>query len=168
MNGFMDKVILRGKDLAQKGGSKAFSPFSGKGTSKSKVEIEPKSASITDLGESHGQFKLGTASGSGLNCLIDSIGKALGINPSATKREEIRKMLIDLKLAKKNEFLYNDQPILSAILQGLGRRPGDANIFFITGDSTVVDNQTYNMGARNTIYIHNADNVHFSPMIRQQ
>ncbi|MDB4286384.1 RasGAP domain-containing protein, partial [bacterium] len=163
MNDYFDRVLAKGKELATTGDYSSFaSPTSSKSASTVKGKTEATGMDDIDLGESHGIFSMGRADGTGLNCLIDSIGKALGINTTNTEREEIRKTLISMNLAKKNEFLYNDQPILSAILQGLDRRPGDANIFFVTDDSTVVDNQTYNMRAGTTIYIHNDNNVHFS------
>ncbi|WP_052600075.1 hypothetical protein [Aureispira sp. CCB-QB1] len=107
-------------------------------------------------------FIVGSASGEGLNCLIDSIRIALGLNTSAERIAEIRQALIDAGLAQANQFLYNDQRVLEEILVALNQDPNDVNIFFTQGN--LMDNWTYNFGGGTTIYIHNANNVHFSPM----
>ncbi|NER82465.1 MAG: hypothetical protein F6K42_23465, partial [Leptolyngbya sp. SIO1D8] len=116
---------------------------------------------IIDLGE-HGKFLLGEADGDGLNCLIDAIGKALGTPPTVTERRRIRAALINLGLAQQGQFLWNDQQVLSAILQGLGENPNTTSIYFVDNQNQV-DDQTYaNHGQ--VIYIFNHQNVHFSPL----
>lgn len=107
-------------------------------------------------------FTIGSSSGEGLNCLIDSIRLALGLNHTAEDIAAIRTELITAGLANEHEFLYNDQQVLEAILVGLGQNPNNVNIFFVAGD--LIDNFTYNFNGATTIYIHNAGNVHFSPM----
>jgi len=112
-----------------------------------------------------GSFSIGTASGNGLNCLIDSIGQALRIKTSSLERGRIRNTLIELGWALEGDLLWNDQNVLSAIIQSLGRNPAEITIVFIN-DMGAVDDQTYNFGDE-TIYIRNRGNVHFDPMFRK-
>jgi hypothetical protein len=112
--------------------------------------------------ENHGIFRLGVANGNGLNCLIDSIGQALDIETTNLFRRNVRLKLIEIGLATENDFLWNDQNVLSAIIQCLGLDPQTLTIIFVD-DMGRIDDQTYNFDGRK-IYIRNRRNVHFDPM----
>ncbi len=166
MNKLLQQIIMQGKRLAEKGGAVALSPLSGDETI-SHIEIFPDldTAATHDLGEDHGVFKIGKASGNNNNCLIDSIGLSLGIATDLDKHNIIRSNLVDMKLAGKKDFLVNDQKVLSVILQGFGKKPSDVNIYFLY--NSLLDEVTYNVGANTTIYIHNEGQNHFSPLVKQ-
>ncbi|MEW7289085.1 eCIS core domain-containing protein [Aquimarina sp. 2304DJ70-9] len=117
------------------------------------------------------KFKLGTASGWGNNCLIFSIAKALNVQCTSKKTKEIRKNMIAIGIlgVGENNFLANDQEILTAILQSLGKNPNTVSIVFNHRNNAnqwiEPDTLTYdNPGAPTTMYIANYGQYHFVPM----
>ena len=126
----------------------------------SKSEVVEQQPQVLDLGN-HGRFVVGQANGEGMNCLIESIALALRTQPSSEEVASIREALDTIRLTQPQHFVWNDQQVLSAILEGLGEDPQLTGIYFVTGN--VVDDQTYAFGGQ-LAYIYNVGNVHFSPM----